>query len=865
MSLEISNYEFLELNSVDQLFDELRGLIDKLNFLSNEVTNNPPNFEYKYNLKQRGEAIAGRIRTIRSILKARGIDPEQLTEKDLDLDKVVLRFVSFLKYQGNKVVANKKSDDQYEIYIEPTFGPNRVKLGVIYSSKDSISENELRAIGKALANQNTNLKYILTKDEIASSTKNAVINEFKLYEIQLQTIDEFYKSFYDIEHYKGNLIREINQEEIKKYTVPLNCTYNEQKNLELDTIVENWLQDKSKNLLLILGEIGSGKTWFVYKVIAEQIQLELSQRSRSRIPILINLREYQERMDLEYLITKRVSEHYDFRPTRGFKDNSHLNEQGCLLIILDGFDEMSLKLEGSTLRENLRQLMILATPPQSKVLLTSRTEVFYNKLYRRSKNTSELLFTSEEKSKTLLDYLDEWKIIKDVVEIEPFSNKQISDAISRRSGDFIRGQSIYQELTDPKRENIFGFAKKPLFIKMIVNKFEKLISKEHFDLVDVYEELVNELIKRDEEDGRRTLIDSSEREHLLKKLAYDFFRGDKIKSPISFEKLKEYVVEFMATPGAEQIVNGNELTMDLITRGPLVADSRNQYAFFHQIVERYLISKYLIDLWKNNSLEPIQIDNDIRGFLNRLCKKEPNLYQYEMHKYDAIKNMIFIPSGFFIFGDADELAIRYNHSFYIDKFPVTNKQYCDFLNKNLARENDWQKWIDLDESRLIKKSKVFLVSKEEYANHPVTGVKREGAIAYADWVKKELPTIYEWERAIRGIDGRIYRSGDETPKEKIPMYKSIDIDLNNLKTIPVDKLPQSVFECHDTTGHIFEWTISVDNRTPKPIYYLKGGVIIPSDKGYDRLRCDYIAGVDEPKATSKFFGFRCVLREKGKS
>ena len=107
-------------------------------------------------------------------------------------------------------------------------------------------------------------------------------------------------------------------------------------------------------------------------------------------------------------------------------------------------------------------------------------------------------------------------------------------------------------------------------------------------------------------------------------------------------------------------------------------------------------------------------------------------------------------------------------------------------------------------------------------------VSFEDALKYCEWkTKKEglqgcqyrLPTEYEWEKAARGTDGRVYPWGDEFDKEKC---NSSEAGIND--TTSVDKYPEGVspYGCYDMTGNVWEW---VDSWLDKEEMYrvLRGG------------------------------------------
>ena len=91
-------------------------------------------------------------------------------------------------------------------------------------------------------------------------------------------------------------------------------------------------------------------------------------------------------------------------------------------------------------------------------------------------------------------------------------------------------------------------------------------------------------------------------------------------------------------------------------------------------------------------------------------------------------------------------------SFLIDKYPVTNAQFLEFLNSSGFKPADTTGFLRHWENGTIKQG------QERY---PVVYVAFEDMAAYAKWCGKRLPTEAEWQLAAQGTDGRAWPWGNE--------------------------------------------------------------------------------------------------------
>lgn len=243
---------------------------------------------------------------------------------------------------------------------------------------------------------------------------------------------------------------------------------------------------------------------------------------------------------------------------------------------------------------------------------------------------------------------------------------------------------------------------------------------------------------------------------------------------------------------------------------------------------------------------------------------------------DTPAGMALISGGHFLFGGFGRF-----HSapldtelvgFYIDKYPVTNEEFCQFLNDSGNRTEGGAWWYRHKTGHIDSTPNGFRV-EADFADHPAVSVTWFGARAYARSVGKRLPTEYEWEKAARGIYGRIYPWGnifDRARANTADYWAKQDITAENreewlasggrriVDTTPIRQFPQGVspYGCFEMCGNVWEWTSTRYQRLFRkaPRYVNRGGAF---SYGRDQVQTAH-RGRGQPAVTGSIVGFRCA-------
>lgn len=134
----------------------------------------------------------------------------------------------------------------------------------------------------------------------------------------------------------------------------------------------------------------------------------------------------------------------------------------------------------------------------------------------------------------------------------------------------------------------------------------------------------------------------------------------------------------------------------------------------------------------------------------------------------VIEDMVLVKEGDYPLGRDDGTTPLYRKrtvhldAFYIDRAPVTNGQYQEFIKATgHPPPPHWR----------------TLTYTDRFEQYPVVDITQHDAEAYARWRGKRLPTILEWQAAARGTASNLYPWGNERDFSRLPPCSDEDREL----------------------------------------------------------------------------------------
>jgi ergothioneine biosynthesis protein EgtB len=164
--------------------------------------------------------------------------------------------------------------------------------------------------------------------------------------------------------------------------------------------------------------------------------------------------------------------------------------------------------------------------------------------------------------------------------------------------------------------------------------------------------------------------------------------------------------------------------------------------------------------------------------------------------------------------------------FAIDRAPVTNGEYLQFIESNGYRDFNWwlsEGWDSVNREKWEaplyweKQGEEWMIRDffglhrvTDNAFYPVSHISYYEAAAYAKWAGKRLPTEAEWEKSAC-FDPMLNRKSDFPWGKSKPGINHTNLLDNQLWSVaPIGSFleGQSFYGCHQMIGDVWEWTSS---------------------------------------------------------
>jgi formylglycine-generating enzyme required for sulfatase activity len=520
---------------------------------------------------------------------------------------------------------------------------------------------------------------------------------------------------------------------------------------------------------------------------------------------------------------------------------------------------MAQKVDYQTTVDNFEELA-RAVEDQSKVLLTCRTPYF-----RTREEAEELLHAPgcPPESSELSEKLPDRSAIDltsrpnfEIVHLLPFDGADIRAILRKRvPSDWRHYWGLIL-----RTYNLPELAQRPVLLDMIACSLPNLEPGQVINAARLYEAYTDLWLTRDWEKGR-TLITRAHKRLFMQHLALEMLRRQELT--LHYSELPDRVQEHFKLEKAHEL---DYLEHDVRTCSFLNRDPEGNYRFVHRSFQEFFVAQWLAPKLLDATAPEMRINEEIRGFVYGLLKGAP-WPPPPPEDLEIPEGFVWVPPGPFIIGgegagEGGTRIVRLDHGFFIARIPVTNAQFARFVHATghvtLAEK----------EGGIEPKTYKFVkgydwrhpagpgTSFEERLDHPVVQVTWHDAVAYTKWAGARLPTEEEWEKAARGVDGRVYPwSDDFAPARCNSGEDGVDT------TTPVGRYSpegDSPCGCADVAGNVWEWTAS-EWEPGGGRRVLRGGAFFTASRG---VRCAFRYGYN-PYSRLTNRGFRvCAVSQR---
>ncbi len=420
------------------------------------------------------------------------------------------------------------SENFFEWIINIPVRRNRYDRILVRGIAGEAGLGDVMALRQSVEQQRTDEGWLVTARRIARAARNEVEKEENDC-LGCYTFDELLVQDADFSGYLDWLEAEIKRRKIDTKYVPLACSKEEidpvtkqqiavshygEEDGWIEGYIDRWLDDPAKEHISILGEFGTGKTWFAlhYAWVAVQRYRDAQRRGVQlpRLPLVIPLRDYAKAVSVESLFSEFFFRQYEI-PIPGYSAFEQLNRMGKLLLIFDGFDEMAARVNRQEMINNFWELAKVVVPG-AKVILTCRTEHFPEAKERRALLNAELQASTANLTGETPQF--------EVLQLEKFNDEQIRQVLLFQAED----TTVEKVMDNPQ---LLDLARRPVMTDLILEALPEIEAGKPVDMSRVYLYAVRRKMERDIK-AERTFTSLADKLYFLCELSWEMLSTDQM-------------------------------------------------------------------------------------------------------------------------------------------------------------------------------------------------------------------------------------------------------------------------------------------------------------------------------------------------
>ncbi|MBI4664520.1 MAG: NACHT domain-containing protein [Verrucomicrobia bacterium] len=352
---------------------------------------------------------------------------------------------------------------------------------------------------------------------------------------------------------------------------------------------DRWLSNERSNLLVVLGDLGTGKTTLLGFLAYQLARNFRDDPVRHPAPVLIPLRQVRREVSLDSIVIEHFRD--SGLPGLNFPHFESLLRKGRIVLCFDAFDEMADRVRWE-ITQGIFQELCRAAKGAGKVILTCRTHYFKD-------HTEQARLIGEDPSLTAAETALYRELHRqsnaEVVYLQEFNDAQIREYLQRARGshadaDWQNIQTIYK---------LRDLAQRPLLLDMIVRSLPGLKRSEQVNAASLYTVYTNLWVEHDFKKGR-VVLNRDTKLALMIELAWQMWTKE--KDSFSTAQLVAFVARYHAAKTLEfgdqevEDISHEVQTASFLKRSP----TGNDWHFMHGSFREFFVARRLANEVRNN-------------------------------------------------------------------------------------------------------------------------------------------------------------------------------------------------------------------------------------------------------------------------